>query len=179
MTRVMKPTLDTMAAQGCPYKGVLYAGLMIGEKGIKVLEFNARFGDPECQPLLIRLKTDLVDILEAIADDRLDEVDIKWEDCVSICLVLASEGYPGSYEKGLPISGLEEAGASEGVVVFHAGTKMVDGRVTTNGGRVLGVTAIGAGIHQARQRAYDAAELIAWPGKYMRTDIGLKALKHL
>ena len=179
MERVMRPTVDAMAAEGCPYKGVLYAGMMIGENGIKVLEFNARFGDPECQPLLVKLETDLMDIFEAIADDTLESMDIKWTDAVSLCLVLASGGYPGSYEKGIAIDGLAEAGAHEDVVVFHAGTKIDNGKTVTNGGRVLGVTSIGSDVNDARDKAYAAAEEIRWPGKYNRTDIGLKALRHL
>lgn len=176
MDRVMRPTVEAMAAEGCPYQGVLYAGLMIGPKGPQVLEFNARFGDPECQPLILKLESDLVDILEAIPRGRLDQVDIAWNDAVSLCLVLASQGYPGPYEKGLPIEGLEAAAGQQGVVVFHAGTARKDGRIVTNGGRVLGVTALGRDVVQARERAYGAAELIRWPGKYARTDIGLKAL---
>jgi phosphoribosylamine--glycine ligase len=176
MDRVMRPTVKAMAAEGCPYQGVLYAGLMIGSKGIQVLEFNARFGDPECQPLILKLESDLVDVLEAIPQGRLDQVDIAWNDAASLCLVLASRGYPGAYEKGLPIEGLEAAARQEGVVVFHAGTATKDGRIVTSGGRVLGVTALGRDVAQARERAYAAAELIRWPGKYARTDIGMKAL---
>jgi len=176
MNRIMRPTVEAMAAEGCPYQGVLYAGLMIGPKGPQVLEFNARFGDPECQPLILKLESDLVDVLEAIPQGRLDQVDIAWNDAVSLCLVLASQGYPGPYEKGLPIEGLEAAAGQEGVVVFHAGTAKKDGRIVTNGGRVLGVTSLGRDVPQARQRAYAAADLIRWPGKYARTDIGLKAL---
>jgi len=176
MDRIMRPTVEAMAAEGCPYQGVLYAGLMIGPKGPQVLEFNARFGDPECQPLILKLESDLVDVLEAIPQGRLDQVDIAWNDAVSLCLVLASQGYPGPYEKGLPIEGLEAAAGQEGVVVFHAGTAKKDGRIVTNGGRVLGVTSLGRDVPQARQRAYAAADLIRWPGKYARTDIGLKAM---
>jgi len=179
MGRIMRPTVQAMAAEGCPYQGVLYAGLMIGPKGPRVLEFNARFGDPECQPLILRLESDLVDILEAIPQGRLDQVDIVWNDLTSLCLVLASAGYPGAYEKGLPIEGLEAAAQQEGVVVFHAGTAKKDGRIVTNGGRVLGVTALGRDVVQARERAYGAAERIRWTGKYARTDIGLKALARI
>jgi phosphoribosylamine--glycine ligase len=176
MDKIMNPIVKAMEAEGCPYKGVLYAGLMIGDKGPQVIEFNARFGDPECQPLMLRLKTDLVDILEAIAQDRLTEIPIEWYDAASLCLVLAAEGYPGSYEKGQVIEGLDQADAQEDVVVFHAGTKEQDGKIVTNGGRVLGVTALGADVAQARDRAYRAAELITWRGKYNRTDIGMKAI---
>jgi len=177
MERVMKPTVAAMAAEGCPYQGVLYAGLMIGEKGPQVLEYNARFGDPEAQPLLMRLKTDLLDILEAILDERLDEVEVEWDDRVSMCLVLASGGYPGSYEKGKVITGLDEAEALDGVVVFHAGTTRNGGDIVTSGGRVLGVTALGRDVEEARERAYRAGDMIDWPGKYCRSDIGMKAIK--
>lgn len=177
MDRVMRPAVKGLAAEGCPYTGVLYAGLMIGEKGPQVLEFNARFGDPECQPLLMRLKTDLVDILEAIVEGRLDEIEPEWDERASLCLVLASGGYPGGYEKGRVINGLEEAGAMEDVFVFHAGTANKDGRIVTSGGRVLGVTALGRGVGQAIDRAYAATELISWDGMYYRRDIGQKALQ--
>ncbi|MBW2621676.1 MAG: phosphoribosylamine--glycine ligase [Deltaproteobacteria bacterium] len=176
MDKIINPTVKAMEAEGCPYKGILYAGLMIGDKGPQVIEFNVRHGDPECQPLMLRLKTDLVDILEAIAQDRLSEILIEWHDAASLCLVLASEGYPGSYEKGHVIEGLDQAGAQKDVVVFHAGTREQDGKIVTSGGRVLGVTALGADVAQARDRAYRAAELITWPGKYNRTDIGMKAI---
>jgi len=176
MEKIIHPVVKAMEAEECPYKGLLYAGLMIGDKGPQVIEFNARYGDPECQPLMVRLKTDLVDILEAIAQDRLSEIDIEWHGAASLCLVLASEGYPGSYEKGHVIEGLVQAGAREDVVIFHAGTSEQDGKIITSGGRVLGVTALGTDVAQARDRAYQAAELITWPGKYNRTDIGMKAI---
>lgn len=177
MDRVMRPAVEGLAAEGCPYTGVLYAGLMIGGKGPQVLEFNARFGDPECQPLLMRLKTDLVDILEAIVEGRLDEIEPEWDERASLCLVLASGGYPGGYEKGRVINGLDKAGTMEDVFVFHAGTANKDGRIVTSGGRVLGVTALGRGVGQAIDRAYAAAELISWDGMYYRRDIGQKALQ--
>lgn len=176
MDKIMRPVVKALETEGSLYKGVLYAGLMIGEKGPRVVEFNARHGDPECQPLMMKLKTDLVDILEAIAKGRLSEMKIEWQDSASLCLVLASEGYPGSYEKGLVIEGLDEAGSNKDVVVFHAGTREKDGKIVTSGGRVLGVTALGNSVAQARDRAYQAAELITWPGKYNRTDIGMKAI---
>ena len=176
MNRVMRPTVEAMAAEGCPYKGVLYAGLMIGEAGPKVLEFNARFGDPECQPLLVRLKSDLADILQAIVEERLDQVEIEWDERTSLCLVLASGGYPGSYEKGLVIEGLDEAASGEDVFVFHAGTAEKDGRVVTSGGRVLGVTSLGVDVARAIELAYAAAKRISWPDMYFRGDIGRKAL---
>ncbi len=176
MDKVMRPTVEAMAAEGCPYKGVLYAGLMIGKKGIQVLEFNARFGDPEAQPLLMRLKSDLVDVLEAIIDERLDEVEPEWDSRATVCVVMSASGYPSSYGKGYTIDGLDEAAALEDVVVFHAGTAEKEGRIVTAGGRVLGVTAIGDGVAQAIERAYLAAALISWDGVYYRRDIGQKAL---
>ncbi|MEW6265405.1 MAG: phosphoribosylamine--glycine ligase [Thermodesulfobacteriota bacterium] len=176
MDRIMRPTVEALAAEGCPYRGVLYAGLMIGPDGPKLLEFNARFGDPECQPLLMRLRSDLVDILEAIVEGRLHEIEPEWDPRASICLVLASGGYPGSYEKGRVISGLDEAEAQDDVVVFHAGTTMKDGRLVTNGGRVLGVTALGRTVAEAIDRAYAAAGLISWPDLHYRRDIGRRAL---
>jgi phosphoribosylamine--glycine ligase len=141
-----------------------------------VLEFNARFGDPECQPLLMRLKSDLVEILEAIVEERLKDVDIQWHDEATLCLVLASGGYPASYDKGHPISGLDEAAKMPDVVVFHAGTAMKDGQIVTSGGRVLGVTAKGNNVAQAIEKAYQAAEKISWQDMYYRKDIGQKAL---
>lgn len=179
MDRVMGPAVRGMAAEGFPYKGVLYAGLMIGPDGPKVLEFNARFGDPEAQPLLMRLKSDLVDIMEAVVDERLDKVSPEWDDRASVCLVLASEGYPGGYEKGRIISGLDRAAQLKDVMVFHAGTSLDRGRVVTNGGRVLGVTALGDGVQEAIDRAYEAASRISWEGMHYRRDIGQKALKRL
>ncbi len=176
MAKVMRPTIEAMAAEGCEYKGVLYAGLMIGENGPKVLEFNARFGDPECQPLLMRLKSDLVEVLEAIIDGRLDEIEPVWDERAALCLVLASGGYPGSYEKGHVISGLDLAAGMEDVFVFHAGTALSRGQVVTSGGRVLGVTALGDGVAQAIDKAYAAAARIGWTDMYYRRDIGRKAL---
>ncbi|UCF31991.1 MAG: phosphoribosylamine--glycine ligase [bacterium] len=179
MDRIMIPTIQAMAAEGRPYKGVLYAGLMIEDGVARVLEFNARFGDPEAQPLLMRLDGDLESIMEAVIDERLDEVSLNWHDDASICVVMASGGYPGSYEKGKVISGLEEAEAMEDVKVFHAGTAEKDGRVVTSGGRVLGVTARGSDIPDAISRAYRACDAIHWDGAQYRRDIGAKALKYL
>ena len=179
MDRIMRPSIEAMAAEGCPYQGVLYAGLMIGDRGPQVLEFNARFGDPEAQPLLMRLRTDLAEILTAIIEGRLEEVEIEWDDRAAICLVLASGGYPGSYEKGHAITGLEDAAEVEDVVVFHAGTALRDGRIVTSGGRVLGVTALGDGVARAIETAYEAAERISWPQMYYRRDIGRKALDRM
>jgi phosphoribosylamine--glycine ligase len=176
MDTIMRPTVEAMAAEGCPYLGVLYAGLMIGPDGPKVLEYNARFGDPECQPLLMRLKSDLVDVFEAMVNKRLDRVKIEWDARAALCLVLAAGGYPGEYKKGLPIAGLESAGAQPDVMVFHSGTAVRDDRIVTNGGRVLGVTALGDDVARAIDKAYEAARLIHWEGIYYRKDIGRKAL---
>ncbi len=160
-----------------PFKGVLYAGLMITNQGPKVLEFNVRFGDPECQPLLVRLQSDLLDILEATVDERLDQIDPpQWDPRPSLCVVMASEGYPGDYEKGREIRGLEEAAKVEDVQVFHAGTRLDGDRVLTDGGRVLGVTALGNSISGAKLQAYRAVKCIRWQGAWCRKDISDKAL---
>jgi phosphoribosylamine--glycine ligase len=175
---VLVPTVHAMKRARRPFRGVLYAGLMITNQGPKVLEYNVRFGDPECQPLLMRLKTDLVDVLEATVDGRLEEIgSLAWDPRPAVCVVMASEGYPGSYKKGLPIRGLDEAGKLDDVKVFHAGTKLVEGRVVTAGGRVLGVTALGDNIAKAKARAYTAVKSIRWPGAWCRKDISDKALR--
>jgi len=176
MAEVMRRTVDGMAAEGRPYRGVLYAGLMIDGDSVKTLEFNARFGDPECQPLLMRMKSDIVPVLLAVAAGDLSGIKIEWHDKASVCVVLAAEGYPGDYRKGDPISGLEEAGKVEDLVVFHAGTKSAGGGVVTNGGRVLGVTALGDTVQEAIERAYRGVSLISWPGMHCRRDIGAKAI---
>lgn len=173
---VLVPVVHAMKRARRPFKGVLYAGLMLTAAGPKVLEFNVRFGDPECQPLLMRLQTDLVDILEATVDGRLSELEpLKWDERPSICVVMASEGYPGNYEKGREITGLDSAGAIEDVKVFHAGTKLEDGRVLNDGGRVLGVTAIGGTISGAKLQAYKGVKEIRWRGAWCRKDISDKA----
>lgn len=179
MNEVMIPTVQAMASEGRPYKGVLYAGLMIKDGKARVLEFNARFGDPEAQPLFMRLDGDLVEIMEAVIDERLNEVTLDWQDDATICVVMASGGYPGDYEKGKIITGIDSADALEDVKVFHAGTAERDGKIVTSGGRVLGVTARGKDIPQAIERAYEACALIKWDGAQYRTDIGAKALKFL
>jgi len=179
MDEIMIPTVRAMAAEGRPYKGVLYAGLMIRDGKAKVLEFNARFGDPEAQPLLMRLDGDLALIMDAVVDERLDEVELRWHDDASVCVVMASGGYPGPYEKGKAISGLKEAEGLEDVKVFHAGTAEKDGRIVTAGGRVLGVTALGRDIPDAIEKAYRACSLISWDGVQYRKDIGAKAIKFL
>ncbi len=176
MDQVMIPTVKAMAAEGRPYRGVLYAGLMINRGEPRVLEFNARFGDPEAQPLLMRMESDLLPILEAVIDGRLHEVRIEWKSEPAVCVVMASGGYPGAYEKGKVISGLGAASRLKDVVVFHAGTALAGGKVVTSGGRVLGVTAIGKDVSEAIARAYRAVEKIRWDGAHFRTDIGKKAL---
>ena len=177
MNEIMIPTVEAMASEGRPYKGVLYAGLMIKDGRARVLEFNARFGDPEAQPLFMRMDGDLVEIMEAVIDERLDEVTLDWHDDASICVVIASGGYPGSYGKGEVISGIEEADAMQDVKVFHAGTAEKDGQIVTSGGRVLGVTARGKDIPEAIARAYKACDVITWNGAQYRNDIGAKALR--
>jgi len=179
MEQIMVPTVRAMAAEGRPYKGVLYAGLMIRDGRAKVLEFNARFGDPEAQPLLMRMDGDLVEVMDAVIDGRLEEVTLQWQDDATICVVLASGGYPGDYEKGKVITGIPDADSVEGVKVFHAGTVEKEGRILTAGGRVLGVTARGKDIPQAIRQAYEACDLIKWEGVQYRKDIGAKALKYL
>jgi phosphoribosylamine--glycine ligase len=179
MNEIMIPTVQAMASEGRPYKGVLYAGLMIKDGKAKVLEFNARFGDPEAQPLFMRMDGDLVEVMDAVIDERLDEVSLQWQDDATICVVMASGGYPGDYEIGMIITGIDDADAVEGVKVFHAGTAEKNGNIVTAGGRVLGVTARGKDIPQAIERAYEACALIKWEGAQYRTDIGAKARKFL
>jgi phosphoribosylamine--glycine ligase len=174
---VLVPTVHAMKRARRPFRGVLYAGLMVTAQGPKVLEYNVRFGDPECQPILMRLNSDLVDILEATVDGRLDEIPpLQWDPRPAVCVVMAAEGYPGPYDKGKPIRGLQEAGALGDVKVFHAGTRLVDGQVLTDGGRVLGVTALGTSISAAKLQAYTAVKCIRWPGAWCRKDISDKAL---
>ena len=174
---ILVPTVHTMMRSRHPFQGVLYAGLMVTHQGPKVLEYNARFGDPECQPLLMRLRSDLVDILEATADGRLSEIPTpEWDPRPAVCVVMASEGYPGDYETGRPIRGLEDAAKLPDVKVFHAGTKLSDGQVVTTGGRVLGVTAVGNSISAAKLQAYTAVKCIRWPGAWCRKDISDKGL---
>jgi len=177
MTQVMVPTVKAMAAEGRPYRGVLYAGLMIKEGEPKVLEFNARFGDPEAQPLVMRMESDLVPILEAVIDRRLRDIDVRWRPEPAVCVVMAAAGYPGPHDTGKPISGLAAAAALRDVMVFHAGTARRGDAVVTNGGRVLGVTALGRDISDAIARAYGAVAKIRWDGVHYRSDIGRKAVK--
>ena len=175
---VLVRTVHAMKRAKCPFSGILYAGLMMTHQGPKVLEYNVRFGDPECQPLLMRLKTDLVDVLEAAAEGRLDEIGpLEWDPRPAVCVVMASEGYPGSYAKGRPIRGLEEAAKLPDVKVFHAGTAEKDGQIVNSGGRVLGVTALGDNISKAKLQAYTAVKCIRWDGAWCRKDISDKALR--
>jgi len=176
---VLVPTVHALNRNGTPFKGVLYAGLMMTAQGPKVLEYNARFGDPECQPLLMRLKTDLLDVLELTVEGRLYHLySLQWDARPSVCVVMASEGYPGAYEKGKVITGLDAAAKHENVKVFHAGTSTnADDEIVTNGGRVLGVTALGDTISEAKQAAYAATREIQWDGAWYRNDISDKAVR--
>ncbi len=175
MERIVGPTVRGMAADGHPYRGVLYAGLMLTNEGPKLLEYNVRFGDPECQVLMMRLRSDIVPALVAACDGVLESFDLRWSDEVALTVVLAANGYPGSYERGTEIGGLDAA-ADAGAVVFHAGTKADGGRVLANGGRVLNVTASGATITQAQANAYTAVDAIDWPDGFCRRDIGWRAV---
>ncbi len=176
---IYQPTVDAMRAEGREFKGVIFFGLMLTKKGPKVLEYNARFGDPETQVVLPRMKNDLVEVFEACIDGTLDRISLEFEDNAVVCVVLASEGYPEHYEKGYVISGLERFEAADGYYVFHAGSKLdEEGRIVTNGGRVLGVTAVGGNLKEARANAYQAAEWVEFGNKYMRHDIG-KAIEDL
>ncbi len=169
---IYQKTIDAMRSEGREFKGVLFCGLMLTPQGPKVLEFNARFGDPEAQVVIPRMENDILDVMEACADGRLDEIDLTFADNAAVCVMLASDGYPLSYEKGYPISGLEKFKGSKDKFVFHSGTKLKDGQVVTNGGRVLGVTALGPDLKAARAAAYAGTELIGFANKYMRHDIG-------
>ena len=174
--KIIKPTARAMVSEGRPFRGVLFAGLMITKDGPKTIEFNARLGDPETQVVLPRLETDLVDIILASMNGRLDQLDIRWKDEAAVCVIAASEGYPGSYPKGRVIAGLEQAKA-QGALVFHAGTAVQDGEIVTSGGRVLGIVGRGKDIAEARARAYEAVSVISFDGMQYRSDIAAKALK--
>lgn len=176
---VLRPIVDALAKEGRPYSGCLYAGLMIKGDSVKVVEFNARFGDPETQVVLPLLKSDLAEIMAACAKGTLTSDMVEWSDKAAVCVVMASGGYPASYKKGLPITGLKAANAMDGVVVFHAGTREEDGKILTNGGRVLGVTAVADDIPSAQQKAYDAVEKIHFEGAHFRQDIAWRALRRL
>jgi len=173
MEEIFLPTVDALNNEGRTFKGVLYFGLILTEKGPKVLEYNARFGDPETQVLLPLLKNDLVDVFDAVIDGRLHDMKIEWKDGACVCVIMASGGYPGNYRKGLRITGLNEALKDPNVVVFHAGTRKTDGQYYTDGGRVIGVTACGINIDKARERAYNAVSKIHFDGAHYRKDIGL------
>ena len=169
---IYQPTVDAMAAEGREFKGIIFFGLMLTADGPKVLEYNARFGDPETQVVLPRMKNDIVEVFEACIDGTLDRINLEFEDNAAVCVVLASDGYPVSYEKGFPIEGLENFKDKDGYYVFHAGSKFADGKIVTNGGRVLGVTAKGNTLKEARANAYKATEWVSFENKYMRHDIG-------
>lgn len=170
---IYQPTVDAMAAEGRPFTGVIFFGLMLTGEGPKVLEYNARFGDPEAQVVLPRMKNDIIDVMEACVDGKLDTIDLQFEDNAAVCVVLASDGYPVSYEKGFPISGLEKFEGKDDYFCFHAGTAFdKEGRIVTNGGRVLGITATGKDLKEARKKAYEATEWVDFANKYMRHDIG-------
>lgn len=172
MDTIFLPTIRAMQAEGRPFKGCLYFGLMLTPDGPKVIEYNSRFGDPEAQVVLPRMKTDLVDVMQAVIEERLEEQPVEWYDGAAACVVMASGGYPASYPKGLEITGLDENGQVDGAVVYHAGTKLENGTFYTNGGRVLGVTAKGATLDEALQKAYAAVEKIHFDGAHYRRDIG-------
>jgi phosphoribosylamine--glycine ligase len=161
---------------GHPYTGVLYAGLILTKDGPKLIEYNCRFGDPECQVLMMRLKDDIVPLLLATADGTLDQMSVRWLDEVALTVVMCAKGYPGEYEKGTPIGSLEAAASEEGVEIFHAGTALKDGQLVASGGRVLNVTALGKDVREARTRAYSAISRIDWPQGFSRRDIGWRAL---
>ncbi len=174
---ILVPLVDGMNRNGTPYRGILYAGMMLTAGGPKVLEFNARFGDPETQPILMRFKGDLLKVMLATCEGKLDEAEVNWKPEPAVCVVMSSGGYPGSYEKGKPITGIEEAEMIDGVKVFHAGTAMNGEQLVSAGGRVLGVTATGKTIVEAQNKAYQAVECIKFEGAYWRKDIGAKAIK--
>ena len=176
MDTIIMPSVKAMADAGAPYVGVLYAGLMITEDGPKILEYNVRFGDPECQVLMMRLKSDLLPALIAAADGQLANMDLRWHDDAALVVVMAANGYPGAYEKGSEIKELAAAEADDGIVVFHAGTKTEGDTLRASGGRVLGVTAMGANVSEAQAKAYKAVDAIDWPGGFCRRDIGWRAI---
>ncbi|MEP4034083.1 phosphoribosylamine--glycine ligase [Roseibium polysiphoniae] len=177
MREIIEPTVATMAKRGTPFKGVLYAGLMISADGPKLIEYNTRFGDPECQVMMLRLKDDILTLMLASAEGALKNVSARWHDDVALTVVMAANGYPWSYEKGTEIRGLAEASSDSDVEVFHAGTKASDGKVLANGGRVLNITARGKTVKEARERAYAAVEKVNWPDGFCRSDIGWRAIE--
>ncbi|MBF0342199.1 MAG: phosphoribosylamine--glycine ligase [Magnetococcales bacterium] len=173
---IILPTVRAMASEGAPYRGILYAGLMIDGEDLQILEYNVRFGDPECQPLLMRMRSDIVPFLLACANGSLAGMAIDWDPRAALCVVMAAQGYPGDYPKGDPIHGLAAAARHEDTMVFHAGTRLQDQQVVTAGGRVLGITALGDGVAEAQRRAYAALQEISWPGAQFRRDIGYRAV---
>ena len=179
LDEIVKPVAREMAARGMPYRGILFAGLMITATGPKLIEFNCRFGDPECQVLMLRLADDLLPILDAVARGQLAGVTARFNPESAVGVVMATRGYPGGYPSGTPITGLDDAAAMPGATVFHAGTRLVDGKLVSAGGRVLTICATGKGLPEARQRAYDAVAKVDWPDGFCRSDIGAKGLAHL
>jgi len=177
MDDIINPTIQAMVKEGCPYKGVLFCGLMITDEGPKVLEYNVRFGDPECQVLMARLKSDALEALLACADGKLDKLKLEWHDETALLVVMAANGYPGHYGKGSVIKGIDDANAIDGVTVFHAGTKTKGKNIVADGGRVLGVTALGKTVKSAHKAAYKGVGAIDWPEGFCRTDIGWRAIK--
>ena len=169
---VFQPTMDAMKKEGRDFVGILFVGLILTSDGPKVLEYNARFGDPEAQVVLPRMKTDIITVMDACIDGKIDEIELEFEDNAAVCVILASDGYPESYEKGKPITGLESFDGKEGYYVFHSGTRFDNGSIVTNGGRVLGITAKGVNLVEARKNAYEAVNWVDFSNKYMRNDIG-------
>jgi len=176
LENILKPTVSAMKAEGCPFTGVFFAGIMVVNDVPKLLEYNVRFGDPECQTLMMRLKSDLVEILYAAAIKKLDTVKADWSENPSLCVVMAAKGYPGSYTKNTPIRNLETAAKIDGVNIFHAGTALKDGEIVSIGGRVLGITASGSTVTEAREKAYAAVDALDWPEGFCRRDIAWRAL---
>src|SRR5437763_1022844 len=177
MEGMIEPTLRALAAMGSPYKGVLYAGVIVTPEGPKLVEYNARFGDPECQVLMLRMMSDIVPALLACADGQLKNFSLRWYGDAALTVIMATRGYPGDYGKGSVIEGLEDAAKVEGVEIFHAGTAAKDGKILANGGRVLNVCAVGATVAEAQRRAYQAVDRIHWPQGFCRRDIGWQAVK--
>jgi phosphoribosylamine--glycine ligase len=174
---MIHPTLRALSAMGSPYKGVLYAGVMVTKEGPKLVEYNARFGDPECQVLMLRMMSDIVPALIACVDGQLKNFSLRWYDDVALTVIMATKGYPGDYGKGSVIEGLDDAARVEGVEIFHAGTKADGDRILANGGRVLNVCASGKTVTEAQQRAYEAVDRIKWPEGFCRRDIGWQAVE--
>jgi phosphoribosylamine--glycine ligase len=176
MKEIIEPTVRALKAMGAPYKGVLFAGLMITRAGPQLIEYNVRFGDPECQVLMLRLKSDLLPALIAACDGQLKHFDLRWSDEAALTVVMAAKGYPGNYGKGSIIEGLDEAARVDGVEIFHASTKVDGDHIAANGGRVLNICALGQTVREAQARAYAAVDLVKWPGGFCRRDIGWRAI---